>query len=171
MSKREKTYMDPQTGEEIKSTWLARLVAGLVLGLVFWLAFGLVCGLVGWLAGRLAEGVGFGLVEGLSVGLIFGLLGWLVGLAAALGEVRNTTLTQRVHDSIARRQHLRRQRLLRRQEFPHVPDGALSLAHPPGEPEPTAVSLSLAKPPPEEDTPRLAAGVEATETEEQVSTH
>jgi hypothetical protein len=174
MSKSKKTFTDPATGEAIESTALARWLAGLVrwmAGLVAWLVIWLVYGLINVLGGEAFSGPDIGLVPWLAVGLIVWLIVWLaVGVGAELDKVRSNPYAKWVHDGIARRQHLRRQRVLRQQEFPHVPDGALSLARPPGEPEPTAASLSLAEPP-EEAAPRLAAGVEATETEEQVSTH
>jgi hypothetical protein len=173
MSKRKPTFQDPKTGEEIESTALARWGAGLAIGLAIGLVVGLVFGLSGWPVFELFGALVFGLVLGLALGLVLGLVsGLAVGPTARpdgrLDNVRNDLLSQRVHDGIARWQHLRRQRLLRQQEFPHVPDGALSRADPPGEPEPTQASLSLAKPP-EEDAPRLTASVEAEmEAEEQM---
>jgi hypothetical protein len=135
---------------------------------------------------RLIVGLAFGLVFGLLAGLFEGLLaGWIVGLFAGLfvglvsgpgremHEVRSNPGTQLFHDRIARWQHFRRQRLLKRrlleEEWIGVPDGALSRAQQTNEPEPTQASLSRADMP-EEAAPRLAAGVEAvTETEEQVA--
>jgi hypothetical protein len=155
MSKRKKTFTDPQTGEEIESTAMARWGTGLVIGLASGAILGLFLGL--------GLGVTWGLFAGLGVGLFTGMV---VETAFRLEEVQSNSLAKRLHDGIARRQHLRRQRILRRQEFPHVPDGALSLARPPGEPEPTAASLSLADPP-EEATPRLAAGVDAATAAEE----
>jgi hypothetical protein len=218
MNKQKQTFTDPQTGEEIESTALARWGAGLAFGVVFGLFFGLLFGLftrgIGiWLGlpfgllGALVYGLirrwrrplRFGIVFGAAWGVFAGLLAWglfalhggitaetnnpldrligglVVGLISGLftafsmgcwgglGARLAYPITQRVHHGIARQQHLRRQRLLRRQEFPHVPDGALSRALPPGKPEPTAASLSLAEPP-EEAVPRLAAGVEEATT-------
>jgi hypothetical protein len=177
MSKPKQTFTDPQTGEEIESTWLARwggglfsvlcasgLGIGLPLGLLFGLAAGWATGLLNGLL-ALVAGLVIGLVTGLPLGLLFG----LYFLVADLDTVRYNPFCQRVHDGLARRQHLRRQRILRRQEFPHVPDGALSRAGPPGQPEPTAVSLSRA-PAPEEDPPlRLTAGVNEASEEEELS--
>jgi hypothetical protein len=147
------TFTDPKTGEEIESTTLARWGAGLVYGLLNGLLLGLIMGR-----------------QGLLPGLFAGLFGVFLGGVVAWGyAVRHNPLTRRVHDRIARQQHFRRQRILRRQEFPHVPDGALSLAGPPGEPEPTAASLSRAEAP-EEDSPlRLMAGVNEASEEEELS--
>ena len=56
---------------------------------------------------------------------------------------RKSKWGQWAHDTIARRQHLRRkQRVLRSPEHQHVPDTALSRAQPPGEPQPTDAALS-----------------------------
>jgi hypothetical protein len=88
-----------------------------------------------------------------------------------------------VHRGIARRQHQRRQhfrqrqraqaeRLLQRKrleaEWAGVPAGALSRAGPPGDPRPTAASLSRAEPS-REAAPRLTAGVEAVTEEEEIA--
>jgi predicted lipid-binding transport protein (Tim44 family) len=166
MSEPKRTFTDPKTGEEIASTTLARWIAGLcvapciVLGGVLGAVVG---GLLGVLLGDgLVKMGGLGLLLGflLGAGLVVKLSGWLIPLFAG-----------RVHDGIARQQYLRRQRILRRQEFPHVPDGALSRAQPPGEPTPTAASLSRAEAPAEETPLRLAASVDAaTEEEEKVLT-
>jgi hypothetical protein len=94
-------------------------------------------------------------------------------LAVALGSIVGSGLAvlfmDPVHDGIARLQHVRRQRLLKRrlleQEWAGVPDGALSRAPTPARPEPTQASLSLAEAP-EEEPPRLAAAVGAAEEEE-----
>lgn len=116
---------------------------------------GLVAALMGWLF--------LGFCVGLFVGLVFELLVWL-GVDLAYG--RADPSFQRMHDGIARWQHLRRQRILRRQAFPHVPAAALSRADPSGKPEPTDTSLSLAEP--QEEKPRLAGGVEeATAADEE----
>jgi hypothetical protein len=155
---------------------------GLAIGLLAWrskghffgwlggLILGLAIGLGGGLVVGLDSGWGSGLAFGLTMGLILGLFcvrsgqwfGWGVG-----------EFTRWVHDGIARQQHLRRQRLLKRrlleQEWAGVPDGALSRARPAGEPEPTAASLSLAELP-AEDKPYLTASVEATTEEERVVT-
>jgi hypothetical protein len=200
------TFRDPETGEEIESTALARGGTGLVFGLIAGLVPSLIVGLAIGAKAGLDIGLTYGLATALSAGLagvlgrgpfrwffiltfmypflkagslIFGQslgqVGELVsptigGLAAGLFIVLIAPFCQRMHDGIAQRQHIHRQRILRQQEFSHVPDGALSRAQPPGEPEPTAASLSRADVP-EEATPRLAAGVEAaTEEEEQVVT-
>jgi hypothetical protein len=95
--------------------------------------------------------------------LVGGLMGGLVGL-----------LGRTIHNTIARQQHFHRQRLLKRklleEEWAGVPDGALSRAQPPGEPEPTAASLSRSEAP-EEAAPRLTVSVDvANEEEELVAT-
>ena len=84
-------------------------------------------------------------------GLKFGLGAW----GQSLEEVRRDPLDRRVHDSIARRQHARRQRRRPRGDYPHVPARALSRARPPGAPKPTDAALSQAEPP-EEEKARLA---------------
>jgi hypothetical protein len=170
MGKRKRTFTDPQTGEEIESTALAQWGPGLAYGLLIGLPCGLLLGLfglfIGWGTG-IGVGLLIGLLGGLAYLLVFGLLvGWFFKWGLGPDEIRIDPLARRVHDSISRRQHLRRQRILRRQEFPHVPDGALSRALPPAEPEPTAASLSLAAPP-GEAVPRLTAGVDEANTVEE----
>jgi hypothetical protein len=49
-----------------------------------------------------------------------------------------------VHDGIARWQQRRRLRQIQGQAVPHIPDGALSRAQPPGKPEASARSVSRA---------------------------
>jgi hypothetical protein len=129
---------------------------------------GLVCSSIGWLSYRLVTGRGSGLSLGLLVVLV---VWWLWSLRVRLAERPDDPLSQRLHGSMAQWQHLQRlrhQRMLQRQQFPHVPDGALSRARLPGKPEPNQASLSRAEEP-EEDTHRLAAGVgEATGEENAV---
>jgi hypothetical protein len=80
--------------------------------------------------------------------------------------VRETSWGQQVHDGIARWHHFRHQRFLQRQlleeEWAGVPDGAISRARPPGNPDPTQTSLSRAEVPKEAPL-SLAMSVE-TET-------
>jgi hypothetical protein len=202
MSERKQTFTDPKTGEEIESTVLARWGAGLIVGLVPGLLIGLSNGLAGLIvgltvglifgpiAGRLLKRVDevyFGLIVGSSLGLIGYLIsglhwGWLGALVMGLfgglccGAIGGLlgAFSKWAHDNIARQQHLRRQRLLKRklleEEWAGVPDSAISRAHPSGEPGPTSASLSRAEAP-EEEPPRLAAGVDAvTGAEEQAIT-
>jgi len=99
-TRREKkhTFIDPKMGEEIESTWEARLVGGLAVGLVT----GLAVGLVGYVSGHVGVIVG-----GLMGGLLSGLA---LGLFEGMARVRRARLGRWVHDGIARRQHYRRQR-------------------------------------------------------------
>jgi hypothetical protein len=82
---------------------------------------------------------------------------WVVAFLSSRGA-------QQVHNAVARRQHQRRQRLIQRQlledEWAGVPNGAISRARPPGDPEPTHASLSRAEAPEEEAPPRLAVSVD-----------
>jgi hypothetical protein len=185
MRKPAQTFRDPQTGQEIESTalarWGARLAVTLVVLLILSPIFGLVGGLVcelGWCASLKVVGVVcvwvWVLVWVLFDGLVYELFGrlgdWLVGV-----------LYKEVYDNIARRQHLRPQIVRQRKrlraerlfqqkrleaEWAGVPAGAISRAQPPGDPQPTAASLSRADGP-KEGPPRLAAGVDAvTEADE-----
>jgi hypothetical protein len=161
MSNQKTTFTDPQTGEEIESTWLARWVAGGVDTLEVGLEVGLIIGLfLGWQLGPLG-GLVAGLVSGLGGGLVAGLV---AGLGYDLEEAQSHPFAPTVHDRIARRQHFRRQRLLRlRQleaEWAGVPNRALSQALPSGPPRPTDVSVSSAEPPPGAK-PRLAGVIQA----------
>ena len=84
------------------------------------------------------------LVGGVLWGIALGVgLGRLLGLRLGYERKEMGKLNLRVHDSIARAQHRRRQRLLRSKEHQHVPDTAISRAQPPGEPQATDASLSL----------------------------
>jgi hypothetical protein len=144
MSERRQTFRDPKTGEEIESTVLARTGAGLIAGLG---------GSLGFLLGSVWP-------ARLLLALLAVALGSIVGSGLAV------LFMDPVHDGIARLQHLRRQRLLKRrlleQEWSGVPDGALSRASTPGEPGPTDTSLSRAEAP-EEPPPRLRAAVDTAE--------
>lgn len=131
------------------------------------LGVGLICGVGLLFLGKTSMGIG--LLVSVGVGwLVFGLVfGWL----GRADEIRRKVLFRLLHDGIARQQY--RQDLQRKQkeearkrmeeekqrieeEWAGVPDGALSPAEPPGEPEATATSLSLAREP-EEEKPRLGA--------------
>lgn len=144
MRKHKQTFIDSQTGEEMKSTWLARGGLGLLAGGGVGLTYGLLYGwIVGWLFG-----IGLGLVYGLMVGLVVGL--------GKLGFPQ-------MHDRIARTQHRRRQRVLRSREHAEVPDGALSRAQPPVEPTPTDAALSRTDTTDEKDHLTTATEEETTE--------
>ena len=158
MSKKQ-TYTDPNTGEEVESTWLARGVAGLLFGVVFGLTVGLVTSLA-----ELA-GLGGGRWPGtywlfMSIGL--GLFGLLLGGFSSVKSVRGDHFNQ-IHDTIARTQH--RRRILRSQEHQAVPDTAISRAQPPGEPQPNDAALSIADDP--DEPARLSVEIEE-HTEDQV---
>ena len=151
-------FQDPETGQEIESTPLARGGAGVVWGLVFGSFGALFCLLLfgtlwGWEWGTL-WGVGGGLALGLTGAL-------LEGFFDPTDKVRSDALGRRVHDGIARWQHLRRQRGPLSQPYPHVPDGALSRSFRRASPQETPASLAQADPPPAPSR-RLTAGVEAT---------
>jgi len=152
MSKQKQTFTDPKTGEEIESTWLARLIGRLGFGLFFALGSMLVIRPGCVPSGVTKIGWDDVLIFGLMVGLFFILI-------SGLDHVRNNLLSQRIHDGVALRQHFRRQRILRRQEYPHVPDEALSRAEQPREPEPTDASLSQTEVE-EEKKSRLTEAVE-----------
>ena len=145
MSEDKLIFTDPKTGEEMESTWLARFGVVLVWALLGGLAFGLLGGLLGRL------------MMDLVVGLVFGLV---VGLIVELKGPRDHRISQWAHDEIARRQHRRRQHILRIQNPTQVPDTALSRAQPPGEPIPIDAALSLAD---DHDEPnRLVSSTEDT---------
>lgn len=146
MSKPKQTFTDPKTGEEIESTALARWGGSLFVGLTM----GLTSGLLNWFE------------KGLIGGFIFGLISGLVYLAIGETWGRDHPFTRWIHDGIARQQHFHRQRILRRQEFPHVPNKALSRVKSLGQPEPDQASLSVAEEA-EDDRPRLAEAVEVEE--------
>ena len=168
-------FQDPETGEEIDSTWLGRFAArsgcNMLLGLGMGLGMGLFAfSIAGW------KGLFFGLLGGLGFGLCGALLNslsvhlygrgkWARFLAGGKWgwtlieyERGNSGIADRIHDAVARAQHRRRQRILRSQEHQHVPDGALSRAQPPGEPEPTGAALSRTDRP--DEAGHLAIGIE-----------
>ena len=164
MSKDEKTCVDPKTGQEMESTWLARwgpqisggLISGLVGGLLFWLVLGVVGEVVDATSGLyygderrfwmrvdgvllvLASAVACAVVGAVSCGLFYALV------PPSMGVVRDDRFIRWAHDRIARFQHRRRQRLLRSQEHVNVSDGALSRARPSDAPQPTDAALSVA---------------------------
>ena len=154
MSNKKQTFVDPKTGEEMESTWLAR-------GSVF-LGCGLVYGLV--MAVLVSLGVRVLWADLVGAGLF---VGWMVlmGLGIQMERVRQTPFLQRIHDPIARAQHRRRQHILRNQEHQVVPNTALSRAQPPGEPTPTDAALSIADDP---DEPGRLTVETQEDTEDQV---
>ena len=170
MNREKQTFVDPQTGEEMESTRLARMGVGWVGGVVGGVTGGMMGGVFGAALGEerlamlllgLVGGLFLGSLTGLGYGLKFGLGSWSRGLE----EVREPPLDRRIHDGIARRQHTRRQRLLRRGEYPHVPAGALSRARRVRDPEPTQTALSRTASPPGEKA-RLTREVEENTKEE-----
>jgi len=96
------TFIDPKTGEELESTWMSRFLPLLISGL----SFGLVYLVIGVL---IAQDLGW-------IWLAFGLLSWLAfGLLSAIGLMRvyrrgRNTYLDRLHDTIARKQHKHRNR-------------------------------------------------------------
>ena len=150
MSEDKQMFTDPDTGQEIESTRLARGAVWVFLGLLSGLVSGLLCGLWGGLGLVLVKGLGFGVLFGLVIGLRFSFL--------KMERARSDNLRQRFHDTIARAQHRRRQRILRSQEHQDVPDGALSRAQPPGDPQATDAALSIADDP--DEPGRLIVSIE-----------
>ena len=147
MSKDKQTFIDPEIGEEIESTWLARwgsLIGGVLIG-------GVLIVLLSGLFGVLRYGLFPGLLVGPYLGLIFVLIAGLVSTLQVpeMEVTRNDPFTRWAHDRIARRQHRRLRRKLLDEEWANVPDTALSRAQPPGEPVPTDTALSLADEPDE----------------------
>ena len=162
MSKKKQIFTDPQTGDEMSSTWLARLVVGAIWGLIIGVLFGVVIGLI---VGVFCEvfSVPFGEVFwGVALGLGGGLFvaGLAAGMLCELQKARSDPFTRWIHDATARTQHRRRQRVLRSKEHQDVPDTALSRAHPPGEPQPTGAALSVADDP--DEPKRLMVSIEDT---------
>ena len=173
MSEGKQTFTDTHTGEEVESTWLARGLAfaigmfprgrwakgiyGLVIGV------SLISAPLAWINFKPSEWpypfspfTGWYVAGGvLLIGmLVFGLLG------AWASFFRLATLLsphiQQTHDLIAQWQH--RHRLLRSQEHHDVPDGALSRAQPPGDPQATDAALSIADDP--DEPGRLIVSIE-----------
>ena len=112
MSKDEKTFMEPQTGKEMPSTWIARLSSGLVMGFVYGGGSGIVGGLF---CGLVAEGpIGFirdifnVLVGVLGMGLLLGLV------VGSLGAVCSCLFAQRkdMFEPVNQRQPMPHCRLL-----------------------------------------------------------
>ena len=128
MSKEQQTFTDPKSGEEIESTWLARVVPRMLVGLLIGLGIGM------------AQGMGTELLVVLPLGILcIGLL--FLRVRTDMEKARRNRLIRWAHDTIARRQH--RRRILRSKEDQDVPDGAISRAQPPGEPQVTDAALSL----------------------------
>lgn len=105
-----RTFIDPETGEEIESTWLARLGTLVVSALSTGIIGGVAVGLLGQVVG-----IGVGLTEGLLVGFIAASAVALsvVGLAVMLSQGAFRRLVdhpsnRRLHNAIARWQHRRR---------------------------------------------------------------
>ena len=164
MSYDKQTFVDPESGEEIESTWLARLVVGSVWGLIIGVLFGVVIGLAVGVLWEAFSGVFWGVFWGVALGLATGLFvaGLAAGMFGELRKVRGDLLSRWTHDGIARTQHVRRRRILRSQDDQDVPDTALSRAQPPGEPTPTDAALSIADEPDEPD--RLTVSEDTAET-------
>ena len=167
MGEDKQTFTDPETGQEIESTWLARYVGGLLFGIIRGMFFGVLLGMVIFMAGAysLRRDLGgdvtifrillmikrsFGLSAG--VGLLAGIVGGVLG---GISYARGTSRAgDKLHDNIARTQH--RRRILHSQDDQDVPDTAISRAQPPGNPQPTDAALSIADDP--EET-HLSVGV------------
>ena len=160
MSKDRQTFVDPETGEEIESTKLARTSPGLTVVLIS--VFNTVCIGVIYLMSVQGGPAEFPLklLGWLCATLVFWLLAtlFLMRNVPELKEARKTRFSTWIHDSISRYQHRRRQRILRSQDDQAVPDTALSRAQPPGEPTPTDAALSIADEPDEPE--RLSVEVE-----------
>ena len=135
MSKNRQTFVDPETGEVIESTWMARWWPAL-------LCWGLGISIV--VIGSIITGSRMPLYCFIPMGMVT-----LMALSQGMNYWRRDRLGRWIHDGIARHQHRRRQRILRSREDQAVPDGALSRAQPPGEPTPTDAALSLADEPDE----------------------
>jgi len=158
VSKQKQTFIDPKTGEEIESTWLAQFSGG-TLGSVFGVVFGVTFSCVGIIMGATLSSY---LCEWLNTeGPALIGIGLGVGLGIWLGFIVCREVDKGAHDTIARAQHRRRQRILRAQEHQDVPDTAMSRATPPGEPQPTDVALSVANSPDESN--HLTVETENTE--------
>ena len=87
------TFTDPETGEEVESTRLARGIVRLVVVAFGGIFCGLVMGLFAWLVDGLFTGLLVGLGYGLMTGVFFGLVG-------RLNQERNDLLLNRIHDTI-----------------------------------------------------------------------
>lgn len=152
MSKKKQTFVDPKTGEEIESTIIARVGSIVILVSVVALLYFTTLSVIRfqlWLIWAVILTI---LVD--SVLIIALGFGW-----------RRDDSCKLIHDWLARKQYSRRQRILKRkllkEEWAGVPSRALSRAQPPGQPEPTDVSLSQAEKSSDEK-PRLNVGVEET---------
>ena len=135
MSEEKQASTDLATEEKVASTWLARGLGVLVLVLVIPMLVG-----VFMLLSRFR---------------FFAMVSMFVSIPLGVLLVR---LSYQIHDSIARHQHHRRQRVLRSQDDQAVPDTAISRAQPPSEPAPTDAALSLANGP--DETEHLSVSIE-----------
>lgn len=180
MSDKKQTFIDPKTGEEIKITRLSYVIDGLIIGLTGGLTLGLIFGLflavigglvIGLTSGQIL-GLVEGLIEGLELGLGLGLCGGVFfGLFGGLTNV-NEKLFFQLPKKIAYSQHRILKRRLVEKEWEGVPRTALSQAQPPGEPQPTGMSLSQVDSS-EGEKPRLTVGIgeeSADATEKQSAT-
>ena len=150
MSEDKQTFTDPDTGEEVESTWLARWIS-VPIGILF---IGLLTGLDYLFSEKTSPPWwGLGLV------LLY-LLVTVLMPPKTVERARDYPVNRWSHDAVARTQH--RRRILRSQDDQAVPDTAISRAQPPGEPEPTDTALSIAD---DHDEPnRLTVSEETAET-------
>jgi hypothetical protein len=140
MSKPRETFIDPLTGEEVESTPLARWGALLVSGVVL-----VPVALVSLI-------IGFFVPSDEGVKILFRLVDWASSRAHRWILRQQRWHLQRLREQeMEEAERLLQQRLLEA-EWAGVPDGAISRARPPGEPEPTDTSLSRAAGP-EADPP------------------
>ncbi len=172
MSDKKQTFIDPKTGEEIESTWLALRLADFIDCQFISLAIAAFVGIF------FLNRFGFVILKYIPVFIASGVVAWLkIGAISArfISQPHECLLFRGVHDSIARAQHFRRQQLLQRklaeEEWRGVPDKALSQASLPGNPQPTDFSLARTGQS-DEQKPRLAEAVDRknqTDTEKQLS--
>ena len=136
MSKEKQTFIDPKTGEQIESTWLARFMGNFIPVELFCL---INCVIINFF-------VQLPFWHSVSLAVIAStILSSLTGLVGIRLE-RFYLVLYGVHDEIAGRQYSNQQRLLKRrlleEEWANVPNRALSRANPNGPPQPTEVALS-----------------------------
>lgn len=154
MSDIKQKFIDPKTGQEIESTWQAKIAFRVLTTVIAIISMKFGVFVIGVMALSLC---------------LFSLLVMIVLLDGA----RTHPIERDIHDGVARWQHGRRQRQLQRKlaeaEWAGVPKTALSLADPSTPPQPTATSLSQAENPKEEKE-RLVVGVDNESTELEQST-